>query len=250
MRNPLNKAMQPANKNIAERSAGKDRTMNKEFQKVIAAASSISSNVPQLREEYIKEIEAAQAAQVEAKKAKEEALTGVDFDNACDRERNAREKEVVFKRKLEALDFTPRMDEQEYNNLVKSVQTVVEHAAADYRERAMNLMSELAVVHRNYIKLTADADQALETLDMAANVLQSKHRYREYTYQGAPSQYVQDSNEWRHHTVRYQPTGEAGKLVFMDKHENAPATYNKLVYAAWNAVDAIQDGTNTRRISV
>lgn len=249
MKNVLNKSIAATDNKMRGQTPRKD-TMNKEFQRVITAASSISSNVPQLREGYIKEIEAAQAAQVEAKKAKEEALTGVDFDNACDRERNAREKEVVFKRKLEDLDFTPRMDEQEYNGLVKSVQTVVEQAAADYRERAMNLMSELIATHRNYIKLTADADQALETLDMAANVLQSRYRYREHTYQGAPSQYVQDSNEWRHHIVRYQPTGEAGKLVFMDKHENAPATYNKLVCAAWNAVDAIQDDTNTQRYSV
>ena len=230
MRNPLNKAIAATDNKTREKAPRKD-TMNKEFQKIIADANSISSNVPQLREEYVKGIEAAIDNQAKAREAKEEALTGVDFDNACDRERHAHEKETFFRRKLEDLDFTPRMDEKEYEAYVKSVQVVMNQAADEYREKATRLMKELAALHRSYVNAMDDADQVLSDLDRAANVLQSKYRYRECVFQDTPSQYVEDSYEWMKHAVRYG-AGRGQKMV-LPGGDN----YDIYVGLAWAAGD-------------
>ena len=232
MRNPLNKAIAATDNKTREKAPRKD-TMNKEFQKIIADANSISSNVPQLREEYVKGIEAAIDNQAKAREAKEEALTGVDFDNACDRERYAHEKEIFFKRKLEDLDFTPRMDEKEYSAHVKTVQVVMDQAADEYRKKAASLMSELVATHREYVKTMDDADQALETLDRAANILQSKYRYKELTFQGAPSKYVQDGNEWRRHAVRYGSGAGYGMIT-----KDGPG-YDPYLCNAWHVASLL-----------
>ena len=248
MRNTLNKVMQPLNKNrIAGTPAGKDtHTMNKDLQKVADATATIDTNIPQIREEYVQSIESAQKAQLDAKKEKEEALTGVEFDNACEKDRNAHEKEIFFKRKLEELDFTPRMDEKEYFAHVATVQKVMDKAAANYREKALKLMNELVSTHKDYMQLVNDADQVLEDLDRASNVLQSKHRYREYTYQGAPSQFVQDYSEWRNHTVRYG-SGKARDMVV----EDGDGKHNRYLNKAWNTADQITESQkNTVRYSV
>ena len=228
MRNPLNKA---ANNRTAGTAPGKDNTMNDVFKKVAAAAATIGSSTPQLREEYVKGIEAAIDDQAKAREAKEEALTGVDFDNACDRERHAHEKETFFRRKLEDLDFTPRMDEKEYEAYVKSVQVVMNQAADEYREKATRLMKELAALHRSYVNAMDDADQVLSDLDRAANVLQSKYRYRECVFQDTPSQYVEDSYEWMKHAVRYG-AGRGQKMV-LPGGDN----YDIYVGLAWAAGD-------------
>ena len=72
MRNPLNKA---ANNRTAGTAPGKDNTMNDVFKKVAAAAATIGSSTPQLREEYVKGIEAAIDDQAKAREAKEEAVS-------------------------------------------------------------------------------------------------------------------------------------------------------------------------------
>lgn len=214
--------------------------MNKDLQRVADAIATIDTNLPQIRDEYVKGIEDSQTAQREAQKAKEEALTGVDFDNACDRERHATEREQFFKRKLEDLDFTPRMGEKEYFSHVATVQGVMEKAAQEYRKEAEKAMNALIAARGKYEAIANDADEVLRDLDAAANVLQSKYRYREIHFTGdVPSKLIEDVNEWTRHTVRFLPESYY-KAACTDATPEGPLTYNDIQVAAWMAVDRVK----------
>lgn len=215
--------------------SGKAGSMNKEIKKVADIAAELAKADPETRAQYLKAIADAQAAQKDAAQAKEEADTEAAFDKACDDESHARDKEAFFKRQLERLDFTPRMEEADYCKHVETVKATVEKAAADFRRTAEKAIEDLIAARAAYTEILHDADTALTALDAAANVLQSKYRYKTITFTGGiPARIVEDRNEWTRHATRYN-NGEGYNLIAKDG-----ADWNKTTCAAWKAVESIE----------
>ena len=220
MKTPLNKSRMPVN--------GK---LGNDLDKIQAAADKIRAAVPETRQSYVEGIEKAQEAYKKAEKAKEEAQTEEDFDKACNDESHARDKEAFFKRQLERLDFTPRMEEATYYKHVDAVKATVEKAAADFRRVAEKAIEDIVAARAEYLAITKEADEALIALDVAANVLQSKYRYKTITFTGdTPAQTVEDRNEWTRHAIRYNGNGKGYDLIAKDG-----ANWNKKTCVAWEA---------------
>ena len=238
MRIPFNKALTPGtNEGKAPSTVGthpgKAESMNKEIKKVADVAAALEKENPETRAQYLKGVADAQKAQEAAAKAKEDAESEAAFDKACDDESHARDKEAFFRRQLDRLDYTPRMNEADYNKHVDAVKAAVEKAAADFRRVAEKAIDDIAAAKAAYIEITKEADAALTALDTAANVLQSKYRYKTITFTGdAPAQNVEDPAEWTRHVIRYASTGRELTLVAWTGTE-----WNDTICAAWTAAD-------------
>ena len=235
MRTIMNKSLVPSTKKRADNAVGEATEkdiMNKDIRKVMDVAAGISTEYPENRAHVLKGIADAQEAQKEAITAKENAETEADFNKACDDESHARDKEAFYKRQLDKMDFTPRMTETEYNKHVEAIEITVEKAAADFRAIAEKTINELITARDAYLSILNDADAALSELDKAANVLQSKYRYRECAFVGAPSYQVEDRSEWKRHAIRYTQNGKGCDLVLKDG-----AAWNMKMCAAWKAAE-------------
>lgn len=240
MRTPLNKALKPDTKrgtlpslDLHPKKAD-DRIKNKEIQKVADAAAELAKDRPNIRAQFINGIVDAQEEQAKAAQAKEDAVTEEAFNKACDDESHAREKEAFFRKQLEHIDSTPRMDEAEYNDHVNAVKSVVEKAAADFRKTAEKAINDIVIAKTDYLIVLAEADEALTALDAAANVLQAKYRYKTITFTGdTPPQQVEDRNEWTRHAIRYNETGKGYDLIARDGTD-----WNKKTCAAWKAAES------------
>lgn len=210
--------------------------MDKEIKKVSDIAAELKKINPETRAQYLKGIADAQTAQEAAARAKEEAETEPAFNKACDDESHARDKEAFFRRQLERLDFTPRMEEADYCRYVDTVKAAVEKAAAGFRRAAEKAIDELVEARAAYIETVNDADAALTALDEAANVLQSKYRYKEYyvTGEGGKGSVLagrtEDRNEWTFHAIRYSGTGKDYELIAKNGTD-----WNEKTCAAWAA---------------
>ena len=243
MRIPLNKSRTPNRKEENDYSVvgtipGKVDSMNQEIRKIIEAAEAISQETPETRSQYLKGIADAQEAQRAAAQAKEDAETEEAFNKACDDESHARDKEAFFKRMLDRLDFTPRMEEETYYSAIQTIDSVVTDAAEDFRRVAEKAVKEIVEAKAKYLSIAEDADNALTILDNAANFLQSKYRYRKINYVNAPSVEIEDPSEWKKHTFYYNKgTDKVFRLIARTGED-----YNKMSIAAWNAADSVTKG--------
>ena len=232
MKNPLNKAMKPLNK---EENKGKEeRTMNGTFQKVVDLADGIRQATPETKEDFQRRIEQAKTEQARAAAAKETAENETEFDKACDDAIRAREKEGFYRRQLEKFQFSPRMDEEQYFDTVESVDASVKAAAESFKATAEKAISEIVQAKEKYLGILKDADDALRALDAAANVLQSKYRYRIIELNNMGPQYIEDSDEWTRHAIRY---GGGEGYAMVTRIPGNLAEYNKKVVAAWMAAE-------------
>lgn len=235
MKNPLNKAMKPLNKETAPDNKGKEeRTMNGTFQKVVDLADEIRQATPETKEDFLRRIEQAKTEQARAAAAKETAENETEFDKACDDAIRAREKEGFYRRQLEIFQFSPRMDEEQYFDTVESVDASVKAAAESFKATAEKAIAEIIQAKEKYLGILEDADEALRALDTAANVLQSKYRYRIIELNNMDPQYVEDSNEWTRHAIRY---GGGKGYDMAARIPGNLAEYNKKVVAAWMAAE-------------
>ena len=166
MRIPFNKALTPGtNEGKAPSTVGthpgKAESMNKEIKKVADVAAALEKENPETRAQYLKGVADAQKAQEAAAKAKEEAESEAAFNKACDDESHARDKEAFFRRQLDRLDFTPRMNEADYNKHVDAVKAAVEKAAADFRRTAEKAIDDLVAARAEYLAITKEADESV-----------------------------------------------------------------------------------------
>ena len=232
MRTPFNKSRAKGTKETYY-TEDRPEIMNKDIKKVADVVAAMEKANPATMEQYRKGIADAQDAQRAAARAKETAETEADFNKACDNESHARDKEAFFKRQLDRLTFSPRMEETAYNKHVQAVQTAVEKAAEDFRQTAQRAIQEIMDAKAAYMATATEADKVLNDLDAAANVLQSKYRYRTVRFTGdRPPQNVEDPSEWRRHAVRYIGTGKADDLVTRTGGE-----WDSILCAAWNAAE-------------
>lgn len=233
MRTPFNKTRTVQIREDNPIMENSSEIMNRDIKKVADVVAKLEKANPADKDRYLKGIEKAQAAQRAAAHAKETAETEAAFNKACDDESHARDKEAFFKRQLDRLTFSPRMDEDAYNKHVQAVQTAVEKAAEDFRQIAQRAIQEIMDAKAAYIATATEADKVLNDLDAAANVLQSKYRYRTVTFTGdMQAQHVEDANEWRRHAIRYIETGKACNLVTKTGGE-----WDSILCAAWNAAE-------------
>ena len=254
MKTPLNKSRVPMNKELTPQVKAAPVSMNPDLQKVFDLAAGIRQAEPETIDELRQRLAEAEAAELAANKAKEEAVTEADFDKACDDAVRAREKQEFFTRLLNKHRYTPRMDEAEYFSAVDTVKAVVDDAIDEYRQRAREAMSVLVEARRDLLKVQRDADRTLTALNSAANVLQSKYRYSVTEYAESvipqmsgenmvfPARTVrrEDPDEWRKHAVSYA-NGEAVDKAMKDPHALKPMTdpYDSLICAAWDAAQAV-----------
>lgn len=218
--------------------------MNKEIRNALDAAAAITRTAPDTQEQYMTGLEAAQDAQRAAAQAKEDATTEADFYKACEAEARARDKVAFYQRRLDAMRYTPRMDEAEYQHHTNAIQAAVESAAAEFRRTAEKAMDAILAARAAYLDTVTDADRALIALDDAANVLQSKYRYHIDTYANGDDGPIEvrreDRDEWRRYAVRFK-NGKAFALACGDPIRKDPSDpYDRKLCAAWNAVDKIK----------
>lgn len=209
--------------------------MDKTLQKIADKAATITTADPQTRAGFLQGIADAQAAAKAAAKAREDAESEAAFDKACDDETHAKFKEGFFRKKLDEYDYSPRMNEDEYNEAVEAVDAVVKKAADNFRAVASKAIAEIIAAKKAYTDTADDADAVLEELDAAANVLQSKYKYRENHFQGIPSTYTKDPGEWRNHAKRYAKNGAAMDLV--TKKPGSATEWDDVTLAAWRAAE-------------
>ena len=210
--------------------------MNTTFKKVMDKAATLKREDPETRALYVQGIEDAKEEQAEAAERKEAAERIEDFNKAVDDETHAREREAFYRRQLDRLDFTPRMDEVEYYRERAAIVQEVESAAANFRKAAENALAMIIKAKRDYLTTAAEADVALDALDTASNFLQCKHRYKTVVYQDAPAQQIEDRNEWERHAIRYtNGSGRAYDLATLDGSER-----NYIICAAWRAAERVE----------
>lgn len=227
--NVLNKVMKPENKT----ESGKDDASMAVFQNVMEKAAKVGSSVPDIRFELVANIEKAEKDLKEAEDHKETAESEAELRAAIDHVQYLREVIVMNRRKLEEFDFKMRMDEQEYDSCVKSVDDVVNSAADHFRKEAERLMTELMTARERYIEVTRKADHVLEKLDSAANVMQVRYRYKIRNLIDADPAIIEDKNEWRRHVVRY---GYGKGYQLATAGEGLESCLNA---AAWHAVQRL-----------
>lgn len=241
MRNPLNKAMRPQDKGPEPVQAA-PVLMTSSLQPIMNQVNEISHTEPGTRENLLKGVAQAQAAQEAAAEAKEAAETEADFDKACDDAIRAREKEMFFRRLLEKLDYTPRMSEEDYTETVDAVDAIVREAAAEYCAIAERLMPELIQAKKKYEQTVKDADKVLTALDASSRYLQIKYRYRKNEYSDGTEDLTEDPNEWLKHTRRYG-NGRAADYIFIKARDNntwpPKEIRNENACAAWYAAERI-----------
>lgn len=235
MRNPLTKAPDTKNEN----------GMNPEFKKILDAAAGISSETPEKQQEYLQGIEKAKAAQAKAAADKDAAMTEEEFTRACDFEAHAKDLKQFFTRKLDDLRHSPRMDETAYDDTVKNVDTIVLGAAEAFREIASKAMRIIVQARAEYLQTLQDADKTLAALDDAANVLQSRYRYRVSKYTDGSETRQEDPNEWRLHTTRYM-TGKGYIYACRDPKKERPSVWqvcawDEYLTEAWRAAERVSE---------
>lgn len=148
--------------------------------------------------------------ELEAGKAALDAADNVDdYDIANEAVRRAELKIRFANNALRKYVEAPRMSGEEYDELLKACRTTMEDAATGYRTKALELIDQLRNLRSSYLSLAADINGALEGLDAAANVMQTRYPCRVTTYvQDATSTYdvrTPDPNEWKNHALRYTP---------------------------------------------
>ena len=179
-----------------------------EFQAIADRAARIETDDTDTREKYLKGLEAAKEDKRKAEAAKEQAATEKELNQALDNESRAKGRIGFYERQLDGLNFTPHIDVAEYDKYIAQTDAVMDKKAAEFQSAVLKAVNE--IVNAKSVLLTAahEADRALEDLDAAANVLQSRHRYREnyFTTEDPDklrTEYTEDPLEWRKHTHRY-----------------------------------------------
>ena len=201
MYNALNKSITATE--TAAAAAPTNKAMPAKLSKVSDAVKKIVVNSPKEQRNYTESLEKAKTSLDKIMKAKESVETEEELDAALDEERRCRGRVRFFEKKLDEIRYSPRIPEDEYNAHVSAVKSVVEKAANEYRKAAEKLADELVAVRKKYLDTAREADRILTDLDSAANVLQSKHRYKEFTFVGRDPIYKEDPYEWRNHALRY-----------------------------------------------
>lgn len=239
MRKPLNKALVPTT------AAKGEKGMNPEFQKIMDIAAGITIETPEKRQEFVQGIEAAQAARAKAVAAKESAATEEEFNQACDDELRAKLKENYFTKQLDALQHSPRMDEDAYNFAVNTVDSIVLDAAESFRKIASAAMESIVQARKEYIQTLREADKTLSALDKAANVLQSKYRYHVFRYTDGKEVRREDPSEWKLHTTRYMKD-KGYVYACRDPKKGRPSVWqsnawDRYLAAAWRAANRVSE---------
>lgn len=204
---------------------------NKAIMKALDEAEQLRRSAPTAQEQCLTGIAEAQEAKKTAAAAKESAQTEEDYNKACEAERRAIDKETFYKRQYERFEFTPRMDEKQYNELVNGIVAAVEQTGRDFRQLAEKYMADLALAYKIHKETMERADEALTALDEVAHVLQSKYRYEVLNFVGEPSRKVESRDEWKRHTVRFVKNNRGYDLATMDEDGR-----NRKAWTAWKAV--------------
>ena len=240
MKNPLNKAYTPENKEQA------DRIMFPDLQSIVDKAEEIRRTEPETRQGFLKGLTQAQAETAEAVERKNAAETEEEYNKACEDESRAKDKEKFFRRMLDKLDSKPRITEEEYAAALKTADTVVREAAAGYLETIRPIMAELVRAQQEYIQTLKDADNALTALDNAGRFLQTKYRLRVTEHSDGTATYTEDPGEWARHIVRYNDdqTRRGLKLIFTKNNRPADLPFyrgqdNGTAVAAWRAATEV-----------
>lgn len=240
MKKVFNKSFKPMNKETVPQVKTETEIENPELQRVFDLAAGIKQADPVTLEGIHQGLAQAKADQEAAAEAKETAETEAEFDKACDAALRAREKEAFFLRLLEKHRYTPRIDDETYDDAVCAVSAVVRDAAEKYLEIAESAMAELVEARADYLQIMKDADKVLSKLDEAANVLQVRYRYRVQEYSDGSSVQIEDPNEWTRHMIRYGQ-GRGFNLIARDRKAAKPDVYNQTACAAWRAAERVME---------
>lgn len=213
--------------------------MNKDFERISKQSANILGDYPEKHEELIIRVKEAEEAVQRAEKAVDRTEDIEEYDNAVTVLERAKLEYKFAKTALKKLESAPRMDEDEYQSMVDTIQNEVMKAAEAYRKVAAAAFERILAAHDEYKQLLYDADMVLGKLDAAANVLQVKYRYREIERQNMEPIRIEDPNEWSRHSVRYVVTGKGYEMVTREGNEQ-----NEIQLAAWNAAEKVKGENN------
>lgn len=244
MKNPLsNKARIPEG-NKTQGTEQATQIIFPDLQSIVDKAEEILRNVPESRQGFLNGLTQAQAETAEAVKRKNAAETEEEYNEACEDESRAKDKEKFFLRMLNKLDSKPRISEEEYAAALKTADTVVREAAAGYLETIRPIMAQLVRARQEYVQTMKDADNALTALDNAGRFLQTKYRLRVTEHSDGTVTYTEDPGEWANHVVRYNDNRRRGLDLIYKKERPADLIFfrepwNETAIAAWNAAESV-----------
>ena len=203
----------------------------KEFEIIRKQAAKVLGDYPERKAELQDQLRTAQDDLSKAKEALEGAESMEEYDKAAEAVKRS-EMAVIFAEKaLQKLSKAPRMGEEKYFEAVDEIKHKVAEAVAVYQESAEALMDQLFTVRDSYLKTIHEADSTLAELDLAANILQTKHEYRVMTFVDAPDVKVPDPEEWKRHAVRYDDAAACEMAVTA-----SDGMRGSVLATAWGAV--------------
>lgn len=174
-----------------------------DIDKIEDLSERIMSEVGSRRAKYAEAIESAKEGVEKARNDQENAETEEEFDAALDRLQRNEGKLRFNEHKLQEFDHTPRMTEEEYNEKLDLIHQSIEDGAAEFQRTVLKASAEIIKARDEYYSLMIRADEVLEKLDSASNILQSKFAYKTYDFVNSSSIKVEDPSEWRRHITRY-----------------------------------------------
>ena len=179
-------------------------------------------------------IKAAEEAIRTAEETKRTTVDESEYRAAETAEKEATDKAAFYARLLENLKFAPHMDEDEYDKAVETCVKIAENARDSFRRTVDDHFSRLQAGRDEYETIIGDVNRTLNQLDAEANVLQSRHRYRKSTRIKAPTQLIEDPNEWKNHKIRFDPFEY---LFTAKKASNTHDNITEKIAAAWRATN-------------
>ncbi len=210
--------------------------MDKNFQRLLDQVLKGVDDVSDIKAQYLDKIKDAKKRQELAIKAKDEAKDETGFKKACDDEHYARDLELFWRKKLEEITFTPRMDDELYHKTVDTISKAVNESADEYISTVKKIICELTDARDKYLMITSAADHALQELDEKANVLQCKYRYRKTLFEDKETKIIEDPSEWKRHAVRFD-VARAHELVTNVDNQNKSHIVRPAYITAWKLAE-------------
>ena len=208
------------------------KEISKTLSDIRKRAIEVMDDYPAKEAEYRKNIEEAERAKLLATTRKEIAKDAQEYAAAEADIKDAETQWAFNTRMLDRLSFTPRMDEDEYNQAIETCKEFAVMARDKFRSATDKHLPALQAARNEYQATIDEINMTMRELDAGANILQNKYQKREITRQNAPSTFIDDPSEWKRHAVRINPS----ELFCTDEnHEHPFATRISTYVTTWQA---------------
>ena len=209
--------------------------MNKDLEKIQKRSAEVLTGYPEQKAELTAKLTEAERQARKAKADLDAAEDLAGYDAAAESLKRAELSIKFAKGAIDKLDGAPRMAESEYLKALTVCRGIMDNAASAYRVKAAALMDQLKALQDEYMQIAADTNETLEKLDEAANILQSKYKYKIWTYKDRPDKREPDKHIWLTYALRYEGYTPCRLATAIDDGSGS-LTQDNVLTAAWQAV--------------